>query len=343
MKMISLNPSADLRTLAVGAIGALAFALLGVPAAFLSGAILSCAAACIAGVRQQISKPLNNVSFLILGVAVGSSVSPESFLSLYQWPISLAALTVAMAILLLVLPRYFVSVHGLDLPTARLCGIPGAIAMVMALADDLPVDKKRVAVLQSFRLAMLMLMVPLFGSIGVVSGAGEQVSEPLLSTDQLLTVVLASASGAFFAWIARLPAPFLSGPMLGSGLVFALGLVDGQLPAPLIDAAFLVVGASIGARFNGVTRNYLKSCLNASLGGVAVAVTLTALIAWPVAVYLGIPFIQMWLAIAPGGFDAMVALSIALNADPAFVATHQFARLIGLFLIVPVLFRGMKA
>jgi len=329
-------------TLAVAAAGGVLFTLIGIPGGYLSGAILACALTALAGADQRISAPLRSVAMLMLGLVVGSSITAETLNGLPQWPVSLAALAVAMAALVTILPRYFTRMHEIDTPTARLCAIPGALSLVMALADELAVDERRVAVLQSLRLAILMMMVPLIVAMGMETGNGATGSKPLMSPAEF-AAMLAICAGAFLvAKRLGVPAPALTGTMLVSGAIFASGTVSGRLPEPLVAAAFVVLGASIGARFAGIDRAFMASCLGASAGGITIAVLLTGLIAWPVARFLDMPFMQLWLAMAPGGFDTMIALSLALGVDPAFVAGHQLVRLLGLFVVVPFLFRGAQ-
>ena len=338
----STDVSIQIRTLAIAALGGIVFALLGVPGGYLSGAILACAAAALGGLDERISQRLRNVALLMLGLVVGSTVTAETLNALPRWPVSLMALAVAMAALIIVVPRYLARMHGLDTPTARLCAIPGAVSLVLALADELNVDERRVAVLQSLRLAILMMAVPLAVSLGVDLGDGARAVTPLLGAPQLLALLAVAGTGFLLARRLSVPAPALTGAMLISGALFASGAVAGRLPEPLVATAFIVLGASVGARFAGLDRAYLAGCLGMSAGGITLAVVITALIAWPAAAYLDLPFMQMWLAMAPGGFDTMVALALALGVDPAFVAGHQLIRLLGLFLIVPFLFRGAK-
>ena len=332
--------AANLRAVAVALAGGVAFDLLGVPGAYLSGAILASAALALAGVHGlAIAQPVRSAALLVLGIVVGTTVTDDTLASLPQWPASLGALAVAMAGLMVMLPRYFTRVHAIDPATAKLCAIPGALSVVMALADELDVDERRVAVLQSLRLAILMMMVPLMVSAGL-GGVAPRPSAPPLPWHLLVMLFASSGLGALAARKLAMPAPFLIGPLIVSGILFGSGTLQGSLPGPLTAGAFLVMGASVGGRFAGIDRAYLASCVSASAGGISIAVALTAAVAWPVAAWLGIPFIQMWLAIAPGGLDTMIALALALGVDPAFVAGHQFVRLIGLFVLVPFLFRG---
>lgn len=334
--------SCTLLTLACATGGGLAFDMLGMPAPYLGGAILPCAILALSGIPQDVPMRLRDLALVIMGTVVGSSVNADLLATLPQWPISVIALAIGMTAVIGVLPRYFTRVHGIDRPTARLCAIPGALSLVMALAEDKAVDTRRVAVLQSLRLVMLLFLVPVFVGIGMDTGAFARDQSPVLGPYELVVVLAAAALGGVVATRLRFPAPYLTGSILTTGLLFAPGVVSGQLPGPLIAAAFIVIGASIGARFSGIDRAYLASSLGAGLAGVALAVGLTAAVALPAAMLAGAPFIQIWLAIAPGGFDTMIALALALGVDPAFVAGHQLLRLAGLFFVVPFLFRDAE-
>lgn len=332
--------AAVLRTFAVAAAGGTAFDLIGVPAPYLSGSMLACSGAALGGLEQRVPASLRDASYVLLGVVVGTAIDSETLRLLPQWPVTLVALAVAMTALLLVLPRYFVLVHGIDRATARLCAIPGAMSLIMALADNLAVDARRVAVLQSLRLVILMILVPMAVGVGMAPEVAGTAPKPLLGIyDAALLLALSVLGIPIAKWI-RIPAPAFTGPMLASAALFASGSFSGALPAPLIVTAFVVMGASVGARFTNIDRGYLVRCLGAGAGGILIAMSLTGVVAWLATAFVDLPFIQVWLAIAPGGFDTMTALAISLGVDPAFVAGHQLVRLLALFLIVPFLFRG---
>ncbi len=332
--------AATLHTLAVAAAGGVAFDFLSVPAPYLSGAILASALAALCGLEQRLPTSLGNAAYVLLGVVVGTTIDAETLRLLPRWPISMAALAVAMTALLVVLPRYFVRVHRIDPATARLCAIPGAMSLIMALADDLDVDARKVAVLHSLRLVILMILVPMAVGVGMTTGEADSATKPLLGVRDAALLLGLSLVGIPVAKRLRIPAPSFTGPMLSSAGLVVAGVFSGGLPQPLIAVAFVAMGATIGARFTGIDRGYLIACLGAGAGGILIALGLTGGVAWVAAAYLNLPFFQMWLAIAPGGFDTMTALALALDVDPAFVAGHQLVRLIGLFIIIPLLFRG---
>ena len=50
----------------------------------------------------------------------------------------------------------------------------------------------------------------------------------------------------------------------------------------------------------------------------------------------GINFLYVIIALAPGGFETMVAMSAFVGADPAYVAIHHIARIFFLSALVPI-------
>lgn len=330
------------RALGLGALGGTLFALAGMPAAFLSGAILATAAASLAGIRLAVPRGLRNTSFVALGIIIGATVDRQTVALLPQWPVSMAALGLALAALLILLPRYFQVVHGLDRPTSRLVAVPGAMTQVIAMTEDLPVDARRVVVLHSIRLAILMILVPAaFGA--ALPSETAAATRIWLGPWQILAMACAAGLGVALAARFRLPSPWFSGALIAAALLSGGGAVEGRVGGPVVDIAFLVLGATIGTHFAGVGRRYLADCLRIGFGGIVVAILITSVAAWPVAQTLGLPFVQIWLAFAPGGFDSMAALALSLGVDPAFVAGHQFARLMALYALIPFLFRRSPA
>lgn len=325
--------------LALGALGGLGFMLFGLPAAMLSGAMAVTAVAVLAGAPLAMPNLIRDGAFVVLGVVVGSAIDAETLEALPHWPVSLAALAVAVALLMILAPMRLTRAHGVDPLTARLCAIPGALSYVIALTDDLGADGRRVAILQTLRLVILMIVAPAALGLAMTVPSAPAEPETTLGLGALAMLLALSALAAILAQKAGAPAPMFMGPMAVSGALFASGVVEGRPPTLLIDAAFLVTGVVVGLRFRGTELGFLWRSVRAGVDNAAIGLGLTTLAAWPVAAGLGLPFLQVWLAFAPGGFDTMTALAFALDVDPAFVAGHQLLRFLGLSLTLPFLFR----
>ena len=76
-------------TLLIGGLGAYFARLLGIPAPFLTGPATAVSLASLAGLKTFIPVLLRNTIFLIIGVSLGTSVTPEILSQAVTWPISL--------------------------------------------------------------------------------------------------------------------------------------------------------------------------------------------------------------------------------------------------------------
>ncbi len=328
-------------TLAIGTLGGVLFDAAGMPAGWLAGPMVAVAAAALFSLPVALPASLRNIAFVLLGTMIGGTVDRRSLEALPDWPVSAAGLAVGIALLLVAIPWWLGRHHGFDRKTARMCAMPGALGFVILHAMEIGADTRRVAIHQVLRLAAMVLIVPglfaLVSDTGTVTGLRR--GEPL---DLRIAVALALAGYAAFAVGARLrlPAPAFFAPMLLSAGLSLSGWFDrGVFPVELLVPALVVSGSVIGTRFVGASSGSLWRNTRSGLESVLLALVITAAIAWPVARITSLPFIQLLLAYAPGGFEIMTVLAISLGMDPAFVAGHQLLRFMAVCLILPFLHR----
>lgn len=331
-----------LATLALGAAGGAAAAWLGLPAAWLAGAMALVAAAALAGLPVAMPPRLRDAAFVLLGASMGAGVTPETVDQIRAWPLSLALLGASVATTLFGSAFYLERVHGWDRATARYAAVPGALSSVLALAATSAADLPRVALAQSVRLFTLVALMPAlldWWAVKVLpagppapAAAGPAVADPVD------TVVTLAASAALATLLGRLGVPggVLLGSMVASAVLHGAGLAEGRPPGWLQAAGFVATGALIGSRFRGTSGAVLRRTLPGAFGSVLIALALAAAFAALGAALLGLPFGRLWLAYAPGGVEAMAVMALALGLDPAFVGAHHVVRLVALNLTAPL-------
>jgi membrane AbrB-like protein len=329
-------------TLAVGtAGGALAF-LAALPAAWLMGATLAVTAATAVRLPTGVPPLLRNTAFVALGISLGAGVTRETLALAMRWPLSLVALAVSVFATMVASAVYLERVHRLDRATARLSSIPGALNYVLAYATGPFGDLRQVVIIQSIRVLALVAALPIVVDIGAEIAAPAPraaIEDPLA-----LLVILGGSLGCGFAFDRlKVPAAFLLGGVAVSAVLHLLDLMQGGLPLWIIVPAFVVTGSAIGARLQNVTWAELRACLGGGLAAVLIASLIAALFAVVVSLGLQLPFVQVWIAFAPGGLEAMAAMAIALGFDPAYVGTHHILRFIGLSIVVPIWMRGLRS
>ena len=333
-----------LLTAVIAATGGAVFAAVGWPAAWLMGAMIATAAAALAGLPVGLPPRLRDGAFLLLGISMGSSVTPESVAAMRAWPGSIALLVVSIAATIAVSTAWLERVHGWDRTTARFAAMPGAFAAVAVIAATSNADLPRVILAQSLRVFTLVALMPPILALAN-GGAAAAAAGPAPEVNSLaegVAVLATSGAMALALTRVRVPAGALLGAMIASAALHATGLVHGRFPQPLVVLGFVATGAVIGARFRGTTLATVARTVPAAVASILLALAVSAAFAAAGAWLLGVPFGQLWLAYAPGGVEAMAAMALVLNLEPAFVGAHHILRILGLNLISPFWLRGAR-
>ena len=227
-----------------GAGGAL-FAALGLPAPWLTGSMMAIAAAAMADLPVGLPARLRDVAFVLLGISMGSSATPESVTQMQAWPGSLALLALSVVATLFAGAVYLERVHGWDRVTARCASMPGAFAAVIVLAATSTADLPRVVLAQSIRIFILVALMPAMLTLHrwrVERGWPSSDTPPTNTALEVLATLAASGSLAVLLTFLRVPAGALLGAMIASGILHATGLVHGRFPPPLVIIGFVATG-----------------------------------------------------------------------------------------------------
>ncbi|GAB4353692.1 MAG: AbrB family transcriptional regulator [Oricola sp.] len=317
--------------------GALAALFLGLPAAALLGSTFAVTAAALLRMAPALPNLLRDIGFCIIGVSLGSGVTPDIWSDIARWPLSIAMLAVTVLAVLLACGIVLKAMFARDTPSALLATAPGAMSYTLALATDRGADVRFVMVMQSLRLLLItMLLPPMIGFAGGIGNA-PHVNLPHLDYGDGAVLLLATfALGTAMARL-RAPAPFILAGLAVSGFAHGTGYVSGRLADPVTFFGFSVTGAVIGARFAGITPAELKRLSLAGIVSTAVAVSISMVGAWSVSRLLDLPFGQTWVSFAPGGVEGMSSMALALGYDPVYVATHHVFRILMLIAILPLL------
>ncbi|MCF3935816.1 AbrB family transcriptional regulator [Acuticoccus sp. M5D2P5] len=321
-------------TLCVGAAGGFAFYALSAPAAFLTGSTALVTLWVVFKLPTHIPDVMRNGTFSVLGMMIGAGITPEGLTHLSALPVAIVGLFAVIAGA--TLASYWVLRHvgGWD-RLSSLCGsIPGNFSLVVAVSLDQGARMERVVMSQVTRLIILVTAVPF--ALGGADAAGLRSTAPPDYTliDVTVTLGLAFAS-AYAAKAIRLPAPTMLGPLLTSTVLSGSGLLTIAVPAWLAAIAFTVLGSSVAVRFSTVTRQGLKRMVAASLLAFLAAFAVAMTISFVISLIIEAPLGAVFLGYAPGGLDAMIALTFLLGFDVAFVALLHATRMIALAVAVP--------
>lgn len=326
-------------TCLVGAGGGFAFSLLGLPAAWLSGAMVLVAAAAFAGLPTAFPDRLRDGLFVLLGIFMGAGVDPQIVGRVADWPWSMLGLALTVTAIVAVTFSYLSRVAGWDSESAFFGSIPGALSAVLALAIDRNADVARIATSQSIRLLVLVVLLPLAIS-ATATGSMEEVSAASLpSLPEMATLVGLCSAASYLAARIGIPGGWMTGAFLASAILNASGAIQVALPQWLMIPAYIGLGSLIGVRFGATSARLFLSLLRDSIGAVAIGLLISTVAALAGAWLLDLPFGQLLLAYAPGGLEVMTLLAFMLDLDPAFVATHQIIRFTCMIFLLPLAIR----
>lgn len=315
--------------LTVGLIGGWAALKLGVPLGALIGALLAVAALRPLGVRAAAPESVRKTGQLVIGTAIGLHFTPEVAMRAVA---DLPLLTGAAAFLILaggafglVLARF----SGVDARTGWFSSLPGGAAEMTALAIRHGGRPATVALAQSTRVIVVVVVVPALVTLvyGVGGGVGGGVADHG-ATGEFRPFGLAAVLGASFVCgflldRSRFPNGYLFGGM-GVGMALAVAQLDvSAMPAALTDGAQWLLGTVLGSRFHRGDAWPGRRFMVGTLLTTAALIT----VGWGVALLLG-PRLGMdaatgILAAAPGGMAEMSITAQVLGLSiPTVTAWH---------------------
>jgi len=196
----------------------------------------------------------------------------------------------------------------------------------MAVAVDEGADVPRIAIVQLFRLVMLVAVLPSLLVLAGLSGSPQSMTQPAMNGLTLLLIVGLGLSGGIGFRMLNMSAPFVLGPLVVVGLLRGAGLFPGQYPMALATLGFVLIGALIGGRFEGMRAREIAAIGPAALLSFFVSTVIAFIGALLVAYSVGFPVPEALIAFAPGALEAMTALAFSLHIDPVIVGVHHIAR-----------------
>jgi len=323
--------------LAIGAAGGIAVNSTGMPAGLISGSVVAVAIAAIAGRPLTVPVPLARAVFVLVGIALGAIVSPETLHGLTAYPLSMAILATSTFCMIAATSFYLRKVHRWDPLSALFGASPGALAQAMAMSAEVGADLRAIVIVQTIRVVMLTVGIPMgLALVGFELPPGGPVRAAASLVDFAI-LLPAALIPAFILYRVGFQGGWLFGAMLGSGVLHGGGFIHGTLPWWIYDAAVIVLGTVTGARFANTSPRLLVRLVGAGLGSFAVSGAIAVVFMAMVAAVVSVQPANIVIAFAPGAQDTMMVLALALHMDPVFVAAHQIARYLLVSLSIPIM------
>ncbi len=323
----------------LGPLGAIIAWYSDVPVPFLIGPTVLCSLAAWLGLKFAVPNLVKNLAFIIIGLTLGSNVTPDTLALASKWPVSLICMS-ASVFTITIFGQYFLNYFFfMDKNSSVLASSPGHLSFVLSISNEINGETAKISVIQSTRVLILTLITPLmifyFGPNSVSNNIF--LVSPSIPLFELVVLIFISASVGLLINKTKIPAPFLISGMICSTFSNGTGLTHGEVPINLTLFAFVIIGTLIGSRFVSVNLSLLRASF---VGGVLLtfmSTFLAVLFAYITYRITDINFMESIIAFAPGGLETMIAMGTLVNADPTYIAIHHVSRIFLLSFLVPLL------
>ncbi|TGD63995.1 AbrB family transcriptional regulator [Tabrizicola sp. WMC-M-20] len=330
-----------LLTFAIAITGAALFLLLQLPLALLLGPMAACLVAALLGAKMQDAGTLGTFMRTFLGVAVGSSITPETIGHLPDFALSLLFVPLFIAVIGAVGYPLFRYVFGFNHPTAWYAAMPGGLQDMLVFGEEAGGDVRALSLIHATRVLVIVTAAPLIMTLYWGIDLTQPPGKPALETDpvQIALMIFACFAGWKIAERVGLFGASILGPMILTGALSLGGIITTRPPAEIIWAAQFFIGIAVGVKYSGITWKELRIDVGA---GVVYALILAAIsLAFFEVIYLAglAPALDAFLAFLPGGQAEMVVIAIIAGADLAYVVSHHLLRIILVIMLAPIVAR----
>ena len=338
----SLQPVLTLLPLSI--LASLILMAIGAPVGWLLGAMLVGIAYVIKHGKTQVLFPgAAAIGQVIIALATADRFSLDTLTlaRTYALPLMLCILTTGS---LSVLNGYLLSRWvGIDRTTSLLGCIPGAGPSIVALSEEMGADTLIVAVLQYVRILLVSAVIPILANLFFVAPTSLP-SQPIPTAAQQSTIpvvinlLILAGCGYLGNWAARyfrLPSGGFLGPFL-VGLVAFWGVPHTfHMPQPIFIVGLLLVGLSIGLKFDWHTVRRLFKAVLIEIVLVLGLIFMCLGVAYQFHLITHIDPLTAALGSTPGGISTMLASAVEMGSDSGLVMAMQMTRMLLILLLTP--------
>jgi len=330
--------------LTLGTVGGAVFDWLSLPLPWMLGAIVANVTGTL--LKLPLGSPIRirRIVAVVIGLMLGSSFGPDTLGQLTTWIASLSMLVVYLMVSACIVVPYYRWVGGMDPLTAFFAGMPGGLAEMTFLGQDMGADDRSIVMAHAGRVVVVVLLVALTARLipgyDPTQRLSAGVSFSQISLPSVLALTVAGIVGFYLARSLRLPAYHLIGPMFCSAVLHVSGIVDQPPPKELVAGAQVVLGTIVGCRFIGTSPRLILRALVLGMGATCIMLTITVFFAVLLYNVTGQNPVLLVLAYSPGGLAEMSLVALALGENIAFVAAHHLARISFVVLVAPLALNG---
>lgn len=311
-----------------------------IPIPYMLGGIIAMAAA-KAFVASDLFWPRSwrMLALCVAGYGIGRNFTMDTWARLLDQTVGVFAATF-ISLALSVLIAIWTHRHTFANLLSCVMGIlPGGLTQMMLMSEeDTRSDANVVVVAQTLRMFGVVMFVPFL----VVHMLGAEV----LPAEEVAKT--AAAGGLSWLWLfpvcglgswaalrLHVPTATLIGPIIAAAAFSCAAGTLQTVPVFLMSIAQINIGLYMGAMLDKDKLLRTKSLLPYVLGGTAVMIGSSVLVAQVLAKHYQFSLVAAFLGMAPGGIAEMCLAGMSMGEDVSMILTYQIVRVMILNLTVP--------
>ena len=321
-----------------------AFAWLRLPLPWMIGPLAAMAVCNFMGASLRSPRGGRESGQVVIGTALGLYFTPTVAHEVVSyWQLLLVA--GVFSILLGAVGGWVLSrAAGIDRTTAFFSSVAGGAAEMTLLGERYGARPDRVALAQSVRILAVVIVVPFALTYSGAHGADTYL--PALLPVDWTRLALLLTLGALVGLAVNalgMPNAFMFGPLAAVIALTAAEVHFSAMPTLLSNAAQVVLGCALGARFERHSLQSAPRFMGSVLASVAVAMSVAAGFAALLAWLSGLPFATLVLATAPGGIAEMCITAKVLQLGVPLVTAAHVTRVLVLITTTGPTYRAVRA
>ncbi len=328
-------------TLIISGAGVAVFMALALPLPWLLGPLLGCLIAALCGVQLKGAPRASQVMRTILGVAVGSTITPALFAQMGTLIWTLALVPPLVICVGAVGYPLFRRGFGFNHPTAFYASMPGGLQDMLLFGEEAGGDVRALSLIHATRVLIVVMVLPFVFAYFYDVDLNQPAGAPLSSVpwQELALLAVAAIVGWRVAlWIGLFGASLLGPLFLTAGLSLA-DVIHHRPPAEAIAAAQFFIGFTIGVKYSGITWRELRVDVTAGVVFSALSLCVGAVFAVAIIRAGWLPLTEAVLAFSPGGQAEMAMVALVAGADAAVVVAHHLVRIVFVIVGAPLVDR----
>jgi membrane AbrB-like protein len=344
-----LRTAAETYLLAVS--GAFIFHLLNIPLAWIIGSMTAVMIWKSVARREIFSaQPVKNTAFIILGALFGLFFTASTFQNVVPYIIPFLLITIALVLISIGIGLSLSKIAKIDPVSSVFGSVPGGLTEMVAASESLRANTAMVALMQTVRLLTVVFLVP-FIVVHLFAADSAAIPEAATAAGEMTravdneTVPLFHYGwygvAAMVGWLLRsiLPAAYVIGPMMATGLMNIAGVPLPEVPSILLIWAQITVGINMGRAFSVEDLKRGGKMVGLLAFTTVLLISLSFMLGYMLSLFTVLPLTTAILSVAPGGLVEMALTAVAVGADPSVVTSLQMVRVLFIIMFVPGLIK----